>query len=1458
MQRSLHFSVTAFANDRRLQLSTATMTDLDDLFSRLKAQNTSSESAQPQPSASLWAQPPPQPGYQPPSVSSPLFSPPIQTPNPAHASNVISPASRMSPFAAPDASQAQEQNRTNNLLNLLKFNGQPSGPMANLQNVQPAEQTQRAASATQPRSGPTPDLMGLLQRQPSAQTAVPPPSGEKYESTANKASTQDFLLNLLTKPNKPASSAASRTASNAAAQNKPDEVVVDQLAQSLADTAIKPIEQPKREFNPARPFGSPSPEPTRFEAPQPSKAGLFNYVNPFDQLSSSSPLNRTPAPQDKKIEILKHDRGPSDTINGESDAPAAKTRKLSPEKEPAKPEPDTHAALKSPQSVSKKLEEVSETVQNEVEEALAAATSNGQSGDAPKATETIVPTIEKKAGDSTVDSDWSTAEDEDAKQEEDAKVEVFNFPMKPFVTLHFTGNRTPRQFINRSWDDHTPIARMKKDFSHDDRALATASQTHIVYAVAPNEKKPATGLKVIRQDDGNNKHLWAKAGERLCNIQVSSQSNSDEEAILATGVNGTIFYTTLSKSAGESFDDVDAEARGFVMSPPPNSDEASSASAFGTSSAIKTRVKLSNRHSSQYFAVARGRQIHLIAPEIVKERGYTDSKTYQVDTERYLAEHSFSINTAKAGKDFCFSEDDTVLVSLDKVGKVKFWDIKELTAAMGNGAKSPRNELKDPFWTLAAGANPLNPDDKMSPSSIMFLDKDRACVKGIALRYLLVGFQQNHIIQLWDLGLGKCVQELRFPESAGSSNAMCSVTYHPKSSIICISHPGRNSVYFIHLSAPRYSMEPMSQATYVSRLARQDKSLPRPESTAIMSGMREYSLSKTAGELRSLDMLKTPFPSGDAPEDQAQFELYIMHSKGVIGLPIKKCDLGWDAKGKMVKPVEALAAGLIKVGDLHQPRAAATEPATATEQNTPAKQTPKNAKKDRETVKPEPKVQVKKEVASPSPARTPAPAPPVSNGTTAPTPAEASMQVPEAPATTNPSIITPSSYSMAAQDGKTAARHQNGEQPTQAQKDVPVVEKSVPSNQLAVSQPAGELASVDSTVQDLVAKEFGSLYQKLDQDKRVADAAGAARQDAMLRLISSTLTENVESSLDRIVSTSIESKVLPSLTSNTSKVIERKLSESLNKQVGDSVSKEVKSAIPTAVSAALRDGQVTRALSTHIIDEVTKQVKMDMGGLVQRSMQTVQTNMASQMTQSTQTVHKSVTDLEARIDAQLREAAQQQKQSNDMLAQLTASMRDLTTTVQSMKEDHAQLLRKSAAPAPQQAAPTQNNKDAAQPEEDPEVARLTQMLKAGDYQQATIDWLQSTRQAELFDNLFMYLNPLYLQQVSSLVALSVSAAITSSFDRNVDKRLEWLGTIITNIDQNVRRHHPQSHPEHLLTYFEQDPDIRDVAPKIMDVLYQRLQGAYMMLAESPQREEQALRKTASLTRQIGELRRVLG
>ena len=98
----------------------------------------------------------------------------------------------------------------------------------------------------------------------------------------------------------------------------------------------------------------------------------------------------------------------------------------------------------------------------------------------------------------------------------------------------------------------------------------------------------------------------------------------------------------------------------------------------------------------------------------------------------------------------------------------------------------------------------------------------------------------------------------------------------------------------------------------------------------------------------------------------------------------------------------------------------------------------------------------------------------------------------------------------------------------------------------------------------------------------------------------------------------------------------------------------------------------------------------------------------------------------------------------------------------------------------------------------------------------------------------MRINPAYLQRVSPLVSLSVSAALTCSFDQHVDERLSWLGTVLATINLG-------------------DPEIREVAPKIMDVLQTRMQGAYMQIAENNPTDP-ALRLVAGLSRQIMDIK----
>lgn len=1196
--------------------------------------------------------------------------------------------------------------------------------MANLQNVgglRSSSMTADGNDTTQSRPLSAQDLMASFQRKQSAQNVSAPPTtaagAEKSEPAARPASdSKDFLLNLLTRPKESKPPATeSQADSTKQAETKEDEAVIDRLSQSFAEASIKPATQPPppRESTPVRQFGNADAETTPFEAPQPKKPSMFNYVNPFDQLHSSSPLNRSPKPEGtvepKKFEILKHNRDVSSALNGQSTAPAAKSRRLtseeaSPALSPVPVEPEKG------KSVSEALEGVGEKVDKEVEQALAQAdahemasatgkTEPAETGDNTADDGTQIKKETAADDDDEVESSWESAEDEEAVKSEDFKVEVYNFPMKPFVSIHIKNIDTPRPVRQRNF---IVIAQLKKEFDQIDRCLVTASQTHIVYAQVAT-KKDNGGFRVIRQDTGAHKQVFRSSGERVFSVQLcnSSAAGNDVETVLGTGVNGSIFWTSLAKSRGELFADDDIEIQGFIMPAVPTPEEQTS----GTQ--VKTRAKMSSRHP-EYFAVSRSKHIHIIAPETVKSNAYLNAKTRKINSEKYLAEHGLRIMTGKACKDFCFSEDDTMIVSLDKSGRFKFWDIKDLTSRASDITEGKHEpvELRHQIWSLTTATSGSKPDEKPSVSSIMFLDKDRPMSKGIALRYMLIGFKQNHILQLWDLGLGKAVQEIRLPHEK-DSDGICSLTYHPKSGIIAIGHPTRNSIYFIHLSAPRYSMSHMDQAKYINLLARNDPALPRPESTAIMSGLREFSFAKV-GQLRSLDMLTQPVENASDPEseDATLFELYVMHSKGVVGMSVKRKDLGWDKESKMVKPVDGVQAGIIEMKELIPPQKlpALSESSNA---DTPAKQTAKSpVVKQAKPSTPSARPEIIKRETAPSPT-------PAANATSPR--GQASKQVQEAllPAQqklTNPPLITADSYAMAAQRAKSPAREKAVQDAANA------VKKAVSSP--TDTAPAPQVSSNDD-LQTMLSKQFDGLYHRIDADKRVQDAAGSAKQDAMLRLVSSTLTENVEKSLNRIVSENMTKEIVPSITNSINKTVEKKLSDILPQQLNSHVPKELKAALPHAIQQALKDPQVHNTISNQVAQKVQQQVSH----LLQQSMP----NLASQATQ------KMVSDLENRTKQQLREAETRRQEDNAKIQELSNLVQGLSQMIQNMLESQVafqeQILKmqrpSSRTGAPQEssrddAASTTSTADQQKAAEDQEVNRITDLLMRGEYDSATI------------------------------------------------------------------------------------------------------------------------------------------
>ncbi len=1222
---------------------------------------------------------------------------------------------------------------TNPLLNLLKFGSNTASPQASPQHQSGAPPRPEYGSAS------THSVHG---RGISASDLVASFTGGKSSTPAQRENIpatssvnhQHALLRLLNQTTSKADATQQKFSGST-------DATTNQLSEDLAGSALEDQHQSVldtkssvsgRNESPIRFFGSsenakPTPfEPKDIPKAEPSrKTGpIFTYVNPFENLAASSP----------------HGLNPRASPNGDihkrkvkSSSPAAvhasSRRKLTPSGndvlqsiETSTPPPlddgrsqiealmGIGAPSKDAETVAQALNEVGSQVDRQVESALARAEGKAEEKDreadikqeeledAQQATldgllhdaavevkkeldkvenqgalEESMPASVAEAVKEVIDiaaqgkgaDEWESAEGEGnaIKANPDRVIQVHQFPMRPFVSIDLI-QKEPATLPIRE-DSVVNIARFKKEFDQADRTLGTATNEYIVYGMPKNG-----GIRIIQQDNGNSSLIYSKTQDRIFNIGVSSAHPGSPlrgtQTVIATGVSGTVYWTAIARS-GEELSQDDMEKQGLIIPPAPNQLDSTSGGQ------LKTRAKKSSRHP-EFFAIGRGKSIYIVLTAHAQKSSLVN-KDAVLDTDKYFAERNLKVTTGKAGKDFTFSEDDSTIVTLDKAGKLRIWDIRELTDEANAGASMITPiEVKIPILSFSTAHS----TEKSWPTSVLFVDKLRPYTKGIALRYIIVGMKQNHTLQLWDLCLGKAVQELSFPHEK-ETDAICSVSYHPASGIITVGHPTRNSIYFIHLSAPKYNLPSMSQAKFVQRLASKDSSLPKAEATAIMSGMREYSFD-SMGQLRSVELVPSsgePARAVEDEEDPLLFELYVMHSKGVTCLGIKKEDLGWSSDNRVLHPIDAEQAGEIVVKDLREPSAVSvTEPSSnstngdavatssSAKSKTPSKEAAKSERATTEDGQVAPntaeKVDKKKSKrnsaiepvirpAAPSPApesytnaaqRASTPTPQVAPGVTkevarASVLKDVSREVPETvPASTGDKPIRP----MA--NGDSISLGISGD----------FLDKELKKIEVGVSNEFNKV----------FRRELETLYRRFAEDKRVQDAAGAAKQDAMLRLVSSTLSENVEKSLSRIIQKSIQESVVPSIADVTSSALNDVLSTVVAKHINEAMPGAMKSALPEAIGRTMQNPNLLRPISEHITKAVTGHVEREFTTTLHNSILPTFTELAVTVAQ------KASGDTERRVREQLQQAELQHRDDSVKIDHLTAMVSGLSETVRTM------------------------------------------------------------------------------------------------------------------------------------------------------------------------------------------------
>ena len=1232
----------------------------------------------------------------------------------------------------PPSTHSNSGQMTNPLLNLLKFGSNVASPQASPQQ-QPARSPgpEYGSASTHSIHGRGISASDLVASFTGGKSATPT-QREKIPATSS-INHQDALLRLLNQTtSRPDTAQQKMSASTDATTNQISE---DLAASSLEDQPQSVLDTKSsvsgRNESPIRLFGGnenaiPTPfEPQDIPKVEPSqKTGpIFTYVNPFENLAASSPRGVTRASPNGDVHKRKIKSSSPAAIH------ASSRRKLTPSAnevlqsiENSTPPPlddgRSHvealmgigAPSKDAETVAQALNEVGSQVDRQVESALAKAEEKVEGNereveikkeeledaqqaaldsiihataaevkkelDKPEnqgALEESMPASIAEAVKEIVDEaaqgkgadEWESAEGEGnaAKAKPHRAIQVHQFPMRPFVSIELV-QKQPATLPIRE-DSIVNIARFKKDFDQADRTLGTATNEYIVYGMPKNG-----GIRIIQQDNGNSSLIYSKSQDRIFNIGVSCAHPGSPlrgvQTVIATGVSGTVYWTTIARP-GEELSENDMEKQGVII--PPVSNQLDSTSG----GQLKTRAKKSSRHP-EFFAIGRGKFIYIVLTAHAQKSSLVN-KDAVLDTEKYFAERNLKVTTGKAGKDFTFSEDDSTIVTLDKAGKLRIWDIRELTDEANAGASMITPiEVKAPVLSFSTAHS----TEKSWPTSVLFVDKLRPYTKGIALRYIIVGMKQNHTLQLWDLCLGKAVQELSFPHEK-ETDAICSVTYHPASGIITIGHPTRNSIYFIHLSAPKYNLPSMSQAKFVQRLANKDTSLPKAEATAIMSGMREYSF-ESKGQLRSVELVPSsgePTRAVEDEEDPLLFELYVMHSKGVTCLGIKKEDLGWSSDSRVLHPIDAEQVGEIVVKDLRETSAISASEPSLTSMNSdavatsspakpkiPNKEAPKSEqtitedvqaisntaeKADKKKSKRNGTVEPINRPAAPSPA-------PESYANAA---QRASTPTPQLAPSVTKEPSRPSVPKDVLREGPDSVPAPTGAKSTRSMANGDTINLGVSSDFLDTELKKIEVG-ISNELNKVFQRELETLYRRFAEDKRVQDAAGSAKQDAMLRLVSSTLSDNVEKSLSRIIKKSIQDSVVPSVADVTSSSLKDVLSTVVAKDVNEVMPSAMKNALPDAISRTLQNPTLLRSISEHITKTVSGHVEREFTTTLHNAIVPTFTDLAVTVAQ------KVGGDTERRVREQLHHAEMQHRDESVKIDQLTDLVRGLSETVQTM------------------------------------------------------------------------------------------------------------------------------------------------------------------------------------------------
>ncbi|KAK9238186.1 hypothetical protein V1525DRAFT_401780 [Lipomyces kononenkoae] len=407
-----------------------------------------------------------------------------------------------------------------------------------------------------------------------------------------------------------------------------------------------------------------------------------------------------------------------------------------------------------------------------------------------------------------------------------------------------------------SADDCEAIANFTRDRNAFDRNIMAVNEDFIAYPVG-------NGIRVLSQEDGSYSVLVGHEDNRIINVLFSNYPSSSATSMLVstTASNEVIVWELLTKNFKQTPRQNHYRKLIRIEKLPPNSEHVP-----------KSRVHWPTIADCVAVAVSKRIYIFPLNPE-----NFFDIRRASLPDR--VGENAIVIESETGSKDFVFSADGTAIASVNKEGTVTIFDVSKLPP-LGQGPE---------MATITNALKSFTPRKGTRYMSINFIDSPEVVKAKKPLRFLLLGFNQNHSFHIWDLRQGKIVEEFHLPKgSDGSAISGLSISYG--TGMIVISDVERNMFMFLHIQYPAGGMDTVAEneAEFLKSLLSQP-SPSEPEATSF-----DYVVGYSFFPGRSI----ISFSLLEITGEDALLDLYICHDQGATIFPVSARTIAYGSWSK--------------------------------------------------------------------------------------------------------------------------------------------------------------------------------------------------------------------------------------------------------------------------------------------------------------------------------------------------------------------------------------------------------------------------------------------------------------------------------------------------------------------------------------------------------------------------------